>query len=348
MIRPRAFAAALATLAATTAAPAAVVQTGQPVMGTVLEVTVIAPTQPRARELADQAIAEARRWDDILTTWRPEGELARLNAACRSTPRKPNRAATPPAAGGECRPPASTRVPVDVSADLYRALEKMVALGRATDGAFDPAIGPLVGLWRTHRNLAALPRPGGRFRIAHALRLENGRAELAPGAALDAGGIGKGIALDAMAAGLRSGGATAFFLDFGGSSQIAFGAPARDSNPANATAGARGWPVAIAALDPGKPHGILRLHTASLSTSRALPPGDEAGPIIDPRTGHPAPPPRLATVLGPSAAATDAWSTALVVLGRQGIDKARAAGLEVLYQDDTGTVMTEGFRQLLR
>ncbi|MGH7859843.1 MAG: hypothetical protein ACREQY_21150, partial [Candidatus Binatia bacterium] len=60
---------ALAILAAGRA-EAAEAHAGQPVMGTVLQVTVIAPGESTARRLADAAIAEARRWDDVLTTWR--------------------------------------------------------------------------------------------------------------------------------------------------------------------------------------------------------------------------------------------------------------------------------------
>ena len=71
---------ALLIVASALPASAAVVRTGQPVMGTVLQVTVVAADEVSARALADAATAEVRRWDDILTTWRPDGELAQLNA----------------------------------------------------------------------------------------------------------------------------------------------------------------------------------------------------------------------------------------------------------------------------
>jgi len=341
MIVLRRLAAALLVPAAlAAAAPAAVVQNGQPVMGTVLQVTVAAPTQAQAKQLAEAAFAEARRWDDVLTTWRPQGELARFNATGRTAGRKPAAEAANAVSAEECVPPETIPAETAVSPELYSALEHMLALSKATGGAFDPAVGPLVGLWRTHKQLGPLKPPGERFRIATALRLQAGKAGLAAGAALDAGGIGKGIALDAIARKLRAAGATSFFLDFGGSSQLAFGAPA-------AAKGSPGWPVAVAALASGATHGLVALQDTSLSTSRALPAGDEAGPIVDPRSGNLAPAPRLATVLGPSAIVTDAWSTALVVLGREGVEKARAAGLEVLYEDAAGVVMSDGFRQRL-
>ena len=178
-------------------------------MGTVLEVTVVATDKEIARELADAALAEARRWDDLLTTWRPEGELARLNSE---------------AGVGS----------FTVSEELAGALRRMQALTKATGGAFDPAVGPLVELWRgPNVPVSEVAAHIGPHRIAEALILRDRQATLAPGAALDAGGIGKGFALDAMADRLRAGGAEAAFLDFGGSSQLAIGHPAENRRGGN-------------------------------------------------------------------------------------------------------------------
>ena len=110
-------------VAFTSSASAATVRVGEPVMGTVLTVTVTAGDDSDARRLAGAAVGEARRWDAILTTWTPDGELARLNAH---------------AGDGS----------VEVSPDLAAALRTMVTLSAATDGAFDPAVGPLVDRWR--------------------------------------------------------------------------------------------------------------------------------------------------------------------------------------------------------
>jgi thiamine biosynthesis lipoprotein len=271
-------------------------------------VTVVAEDAATARRLAAEAVATARHWDDVLTTWRPEGELARFNASA-----------------GKGSVPLGT--------DLARALDRMLALSNATGGAFDPAVGPLVRFWRDAepRRKKEPPRP---TRLRDALSIEEGRASLAPGAALDAGAIGKGIALDTVVSLLRDGGAHAAFLDFGGSSQTAFGARAE---------GPEGWDVAVAGLRPGSVHGVVRLRERSLSTSRAQAAGDPAGSIVDPRSGRPVEPGRLATVLAPDATAADAWSTALVVLGRPGLARIEAAGLEALYEDTEGVARTRGF-----
>jgi thiamine biosynthesis lipoprotein len=293
--------------------PLAVARSGQLVMGTVLTVTVMAADEDQARRLADEAIAEARRWDDVLTIWRPEGELARFNARA-----------------GEGA--------VTVSASLAEGLSAMLRLAKETGGAFDPSVG-------TAARDAALPTeprlvdsgkqtpPAASAGLAEVLRVNGVSASLEAGASLDPGAIGKGIALDAAAKLLRRGGAAAAFLDFGGSSQLAIGAPPRDPS---------GWKVAVSGLAAGTSHGVLHLKDASLSTSRAG--ALDTAPIVDPRSGAVVVPPRLATVLAPDATSADAWSTALVVLGADGAGDASAKGLEVLLEDGSGRWSSAGFR----
>ena len=70
---------------------AATAHNGQVVMGTVLQVTVVAEDAARAREMTTRAVKIARHWDDVLTTWRSEGELARLNAAAGKGPQRISR-----------------------------------------------------------------------------------------------------------------------------------------------------------------------------------------------------------------------------------------------------------------
>ncbi|MGH7856541.1 MAG: FAD:protein FMN transferase, partial [Candidatus Binatia bacterium] len=82
----------------------------------------------------------------------------------------------------------------------------------------------------------------------------------------------------------------------------------------------------------------------SISTSRANGAGAEAGPIVDPRTRRPVEPPRMATVIAPDATAAEVWSTALVVLGAAGLERAAANGVEALVADRSGVHRTAGFR----
>ena len=300
-------------LACAPAAPAAMFRTGQPLMGTVLQVTVVADTDAAARAAAEAAIAEARHWDDVLTTWRADGELARLNAEAGKGPTR-------------------------ISPDLANALRAMQRLAAATNGAFDPAVGRLVDLWRepTPPSAAQLlaVKPA---HIATALVVEGDQATLSDGVKLDAGGIGKGIALDAMAARLRASGITVAYLDFGGSSQLALGAPAGSS---------QGWRIAIGGLAPNQLLGAVTLRDAALSTSRAPEIPSAAGCMIDPRNGQPVPGPRIATVRAADATSAEAWSKAVIVDGRPGLDRAAAAGMAGMLDDGSGLQRSAGFELL--
>jgi thiamine biosynthesis lipoprotein len=301
---------ALALFAADTQpAVGATARSGNVVMGTVLEVTVVAAEQETADALLRGAFEEARHWDDVLTTWRPDGELARLNAS-----------------GGAI---------FDASKELRAAFGIMRKFSFLTGGAFDPAVGPIVERWRRGD-----PKPGPRegesrdiYRIRTASDLMPDGIRLRRGAALDSGGIGKGIALDAIAASFGNR-AEAFYLDFGGSSQTARGKPEN---------GAPSWKVVVAGDVVGKIHGTVVLDGASISTSRALDSGNAAGAIIDPTTLVPVRPSRLATVIARDATTAEAWSTALVVLGARGIKMAEAAKIDAFLEIDGEIQTTPGF-----
>jgi thiamine biosynthesis lipoprotein len=159
-------------------------------------------------------------------------------------------------------------------------------LHRDTAGAFDPGAAFPPGLEDLEVSAA---RQAARFR--------------SPGLRLDLGGIGKGEALDRAALVLRDHGVHTALLHGGTSSVLALGAPA----------GQRGWRVAIAHPDDAADAvASVELRDQALGVSA------RRGAIVDPRLGAPAAgPTRLAAAIGASAAEADAWSTALIVLGRR-------------------------------
>jgi thiamine biosynthesis lipoprotein len=127
---------------------------------------------------------------------------------------------------------------------------------------------------------------------------------------LDPGGLGKGYALDAAAGVLRARGFPVALLDFGGQ------ALALDPPP-----GEPGWSVALshprrrdeAALS-------LVLARASLATSGNVEhglvvDGRPLGHLLDPLSGRPAPFRGSASIVAPTGARADAYSTALFVMG---------------------------------
>jgi FAD:protein FMN transferase len=151
------------------------------------------------------------------------------------------------------------------------------------------------------------------------------------GVMLDLGAIGKGYAIDRAAEILREAGVTSGILHGGTSSVYAIGHPPDAAH----------WKVAIerpaetgksglSAADhnpPGTRPGLLAvvpLKDEALSVSAIWgksfqSAGETFGHVIDPRTGQPAGASILAAVALASTTATDALSTALLVLGPEGI-----------------------------
>jgi thiamine biosynthesis lipoprotein len=294
-----------------TSSRAATARTGQVVMGTVLEVAVVADDPVVARTMADRAVAIARRWDNVLTIWRPDGELAMLNVQ----------------AGNGF---------LEISPRLHLALALMRSLAIDTGGAFNPAVGALVARYSSPSGAPRGPEPTRK--ITEVLTLEAARAAIAAGTVLDSGGIGKGIALDAIATELVRTGVRGVFLDFGGSSQLALGR-SETGEP---------WRVAIAGLRPGEVLGTVELDGA-LSTSRSRPAGDPSGPIVDPRSGMLVTEDRLATCWAASAAVADAWSTALIVLGPRALAASTQREVAALVETADGTTtLSPGFARRLR
>lgn len=281
----------LAAPLAAGAASGALVGDGRYAMGTILEITLEPPGGSDGRALLDRAYARAEALERLLTSFDEDSALMRFNRAAGAGPRP-----VPP--------------------DLARVLAESVALGRATGGAFDVTVGPLVRLWQQAAAQGRRPTPealaAARARVgADGIRvdLEAGTAALArPGMAVELGGIAKGYALDRIGEELRAAGVTRALLSFGQSSLLALGAPP----------GADGWRLLVRRPDGGFV-GVATLRDQAASVSQTLGQfteieGRRYGHLVDPRSGEPLVRNALAMVLAASATEAEAWSKALLVL----------------------------------
>ena len=212
-------------------------------------------------------------------------------------------------------------------ADFFRCVLLSLDYARASRGAFDPTIAPLVRLYgreggrpptRSEVELA-LPRVGWSdvtiATEAKAIRFRKDRMEL------DLGGIAKGFAIDMAARAFAGSGARAGLVSLGANFYAWEHPPDLEH-----------WPVEVP--DPRDPRRILlTVGTANRGVAVSGHP-DQARPrVFDPRTGLPASSDLLAAVaLADSAADADALATALFVSGsKAGADlMARARRVEAI------------------
>jgi thiamine biosynthesis lipoprotein len=289
------------------------VSEGRPAMGTVLEITLVADDRAKASAAIERCFAEVARLEAIFTTWRADGELARLNAKAGQGPQ-----------------PASR--------ELVGILIDARGFARETEGAFDISVGPLMQLWRAAETRGAAPSTAEIASAREGIGLERveidaarGTIALPRGAALDLGGIAKGWALDRLGELLRAAGFERALLNFGGSSLLAMGAPARGAS----------WRVRIGSAP------TLNLRDVSASISDSFGQffeiaGERYGHIVDPRNGANVAREQRAIVLAPTGAIAEAWSTALIVLDPEaGIAALRAMGKIEARVDDGAAVLAE-------
>ena len=274
-------------------------------MATRFEIVLPGTETTALRAAGEEALAEIERVEGWLSVYRPGTALATVNAN-------------------------AYRKPVPVSPPIFGLLQRAKELSRVTDNAFDPTIGPLVQAWRkvtdgrendarTWKQTLVVARAAVGWKNVELEPVTGTVRFHHPKTQLDLGSLGKGWALDRAVVCLREVGISAAFLHGGTSSAWGLG------HPPDADA----WRVEIANvpdsfMDPTSPAPTrerVDLREASLSVSatwgRELkePNGKSFGHVFDPRTGEPIPGLRRAAVLGPSAADTDALSTALLVAG---------------------------------
>lgn len=248
-----------------------------------------APDETAARQAARAGFDRIAELESVLSDYRTESEVRQLG---RRAEREP---------GGW----------IPISADLRRVLVVAHNVAAASDGAFDPTIGPLVTLWRESRRSRRLPDPASRdsarglvgWRMLEVDTIGNQVRLARPGMRLDLGGIAKGYILSEALATLRTFGATSALIEAGG--DLALGA---------APPGRRGWRIEIGGA-PWEPLADVAVATSGTGEQWVEIGGVRYAHLVDPRTGLGLTAARQVTVIGPDPMTADALATAFSVLG---------------------------------
>jgi len=256
------------------------------VMGQAVHVMLYAESEDQGLEACANVLAELRRLESILSLFDDASELCELNRR-------------------------AGRQPLRSSEALWQAVYRANHIRKFTEGAFNPAVEPLMRAWGFHRPRRTLPSPtelaAAREAVATAtvrcfpdLSLPNAHTKL------DLGGIAVGFAIDETVPVLIRSGIRRALIDLSGDC-LGVGAPPHEPE---------GWPVQIAGSTR-----VVRLRDNALATSSNRKSVVELekrilGHVMDPDRGCPVDTRRQVTQVAPCALLADALSTAALVSGR--------------------------------
>ena len=192
--------------------------TTHPSMGTEYSLYLYASSRDEAAAIAKPVFEEVDRVDALLSHYRPDSELSRIN-----------------------REAFDHEVTTDP--ETFRFLATCVAWSERSQGAFDISVGKLMKVWKFFGASGALPSPEELAAARADVGWKNIRLDpeqrtvrfLSAGIELDPGGIGKGYAVDRAVRILRAKQVSAALLSAGSSTIYAMGAPA----------GEVGWKVRV-------------------------------------------------------------------------------------------------------
>ncbi|HEV8347525.1 MAG TPA: FAD:protein FMN transferase [Vicinamibacterales bacterium] len=244
--------------------------------------------------IIDEAFDEVDRIDRLMSHYKPESPLSRINRE-------------------------AARHPVVVDTELFDFIADAMRYNRDSAGTFDITVGPLMKAWGFFRGEGRMPvdselaaarrHVGGGHVIlnptAHTVAFDE------PGVELDLGGIAKGYAVDRAVRVLRQRQVAAALISAGGSTIYGLGAPPDHD----------AWEVVLQdPIDSRKTALTVHLKDRAISVSGSSEKffevdGVRYSHIMDPRTGRPVQGVLSVAVLADSGTAGDALDNAFFVLG---------------------------------
>lgn len=293
------------------------VQRTETIMGTQVTITVAADTADAGQQAIDAGMEELRRLDAMMSLYKDDSEIAKVNRDAGTAP-------------------------VKVSREMIEVVEQALATAQLTHGAFDVTIGPLVVLWQMRLKEGTVPTDR---EIAGVLKLVDYRNVVVDpkastiflrrkGMVLDVGGCAKGYAADRVRTIFQERGIRNAIIAVAG--DIWAMGTRKDGSP---------WHIGVQhPRDKEKVLTVLQLKDKYISTS-----GDyerfvirekkRYHHIIDPRTGRPAQGIISVTVIGEPGAVIDPLTTALFILGKdEGMRIVGKLGAEAIFVDGAGAV----------
>lgn len=302
------------------------VQKTEAIMGTDVTVTVVAKTTADGEAAVDAAMAEVKRFDRMMSLYKDDSEITKVNMAAGKNP-------------------------VKVSPEMIEVVEAARRVSELTDGAFDVTVGPLVVLWQMRLKEGKVPTESEIKKIRALVDYRNIVVDKKastiflkkPGMIMDFGGCAKGYVADKVAEMLKRRGIDNAIVALAGDIRVMGHRP--DGSP---------WRIGVQhPRDKDKVMAILDLSDKYISTS-----GDyerfkivhkkRYQHILDPHTGRPSSGMESVTLIADKGAVGDPLTTALFILGAEkGMRIVKNLGYEAVFVDDKGqVVMTPGIKKM--
>jgi thiamine biosynthesis lipoprotein len=270
-------------------------------MGT--HIVLAAFTTPELDEAAlrprlEKALAEIRRLEGLMTTWREDSEISRINAA-------------------------AGKAPVVVGAETLAVIQKSLWMGERSSGVFDITFEAMHGVWKFDQDHdekipgAAAVERARKLIDYRKIKVDSAKSSVLleqAGMRMSLGGIAKGYAVDAAARVLEAEGVPSYFVQAGGDLYV------KGHKPGGAP-----WRVGVRdprGRDAGDYFAMLDVEDHAFSTAGDyergfVKDGKRYHHIIDPRTGYPATASRSVTVWAKDAFTADAIDDAVFILGAE-------------------------------
>ena len=304
------------------------------IMGTFAEVSIYSNDEKTAGMAIEESLDEMERMDRIMSNYKKDSELSRLNKK-------------------------AAKSPVPCNGELLDVIEQSQYYSELSGGAFDITVSPVVALWGFFREKGHVPPDKEIEKVLPAVSYKNivvnkSNDTKKPAAIsfkntqtqIDLGAIGKGYAVDKALEIIRKYGISNGCINLGGNIYVLGTPPGKNA-----------WKIGVQhPRNSGEILGYLELKNEATATSGDYERffefnGKRYSHIINPQTGRPVSGTIATTIVAPTSTEVDALSTSVFVLGHEKgmelIKKIPNAEAMIAYEEKNGKIaidMTEGFK----